>query len=345
MSWLTEQIDNFTGKTTVNRQKEAVGAAASNMAQATHDYAVSSEEAARLQEAADQRSLAERIREYQLGRSDLSGGVDRAIGALDAGERAGVGAANLEYERNMANVLAGMGIDRDTIMQLMGKYETAQQPYQDASITQLKAALPRLLGMMGMPGGEGGYTPSSLANIQLADAQRLVKAAAQKRGLGGSSMETAQNIAARGRVLGADEQLVFKRLQDMIASGMLGQQFAGAGAEKFAQQLGGLGARLSSLRAPNISDIYNKAAQGRADLYAGLGEKLATLKSGVPDAIAAAGQNQAQNILNTGKIRYDGAGLQSGYINQSGGIQAPSGLTTLGQVADIASTIGGMFKK
>ena len=342
--------DDITGKTATDRQKEALQQGGAAMAGNYENYAKAMEQAYAqmmpyMQGGYDQaqQSLAQQMGLY-------GGAQNQAIAALLAGQNQAIGAAQQSSGKQEALVREGMAMDQGTLQQFLQQALAAQAPYASAYGSMLSTALPQLLQQF-----QGGYAPgqmSDAARLQMEDTSRRQRAALQRQGLEGSGMASAQDAAARRRIMAEDEQRQYQRWQDQYArslglvnQGLSGQNLTSGLLGQYASQMGQLGNRLGGVKVADLTNLYGQTGRDIAEVYGGTASKQAQAmqQANLPGKYQSLGEFIGQKTMNPAQARLQGALGQTQANTQAGTVQGPTFLQSLGQIASIGSSLAGMF--
>lgn len=338
-NFISKFWDDITGNTAAERQREDIARAGATAASGAESLAQAAERAAPEQRAWDLRAIETLLNELTQRRSDISGGLAASLGSLSRGYGEGQQAAAAQDTQRLGLIREGMGIDRATLEQYLARALGAQAPFTGAYQQMVGAALPQVLGAMQ---GTTRMPLSSLAQIQQEDTARSLRANAQRAGLEGSGMASAQTAAANRRIAAEDEQRQMERWMSLLTQGLGGANLASGTINQYASALGNIGNRLSSFSPYDVASQMFSRGKGEAELQQNAATRLASLESGLPAAYQGMGQNVYNQMMNPANARYQGALGSANTQAAMSGIQAPSGLATLGQIAKIGTDIYGM---
>lgn len=272
--------------------------------------------------------------EYAGRQGMLQTGLQGGLAELTKGEADIRAAAAAQDAAKMGNVREGMNLDRTTLTDFMNRVLAAQQPQQTAYERMIQTSLNPLLGALS---GQSQLPISGYAQTQLADTNRQIQAAMQKQGLGGSSMATAQTVAGRNRVIGADQENQRNLLQQMLTAGLSGAGLQGQTLTAFGQKLGGLGERLGQVSPTDLTSLLAGIGRDRAGVHQRNTELAQSAKSGLPEAFGSMGDFYNRQIVNPATTR---AGGQAVNIQQIGSQVVPQSQGGIGTLTDLAKLYG-----
>lgn len=287
-----------------------------------------------------QRAIDQLQQEYQGRQGAIGSGVQQAIGAVNQGEAAMQQAAAAQDAKKLGLVREGMGLDQSTLQNFLNQTLASQSPYAAGYQQLLGQSLAPYLAAIS--GGQG-LPVSGMAQQSLADTSRSLKAAMQKQGLSGSGMAAAQEAAARSRVINEDQQSQLARYLQNIQLGLGGANLTANAIAPYAQAMGNLGSRLSSVNPYDVASEMSRNAQSRANTYNQATQMSQSAQSGLPQAYASLGDFYYAQKVNPESVRRQGTNAYAQAYGSQAIPQSTSGLGLIGDALQVYSGLKGAF--
>ena len=341
MKSLQEYWNDWTGKTDADRAKENAMNVGAATASSYEQYAKEIERALAsaapwIQRGFDQTraDLAQRLGWYGDAES-------ASLGALAQGLEREKAAGAAQDAQRLGLIREGMGMDRLTLEKFLAQALGAQAPYAGAYQQMVGAALPQILGAMQ---GTSRMPLSSLAQLQQEDSARSLRANAQRAGLEGSGMASAQTAAANRRIAAEDEQRQMERWLSMLTQGLGGANLTSGLYNTYAQSLGNLCNRLSSFTPYNMAGAYGQAALNQANIYGSTANRRAESlqQANIPQQYGIMGEMASRQIMAPAGARMQGTLANISAQGQAGAIQGPTFFSSLGDLVKLYGSTQGL---